>query len=294
MQVSNIQISNPGGDLNAYLSRVRQFPMLTLEEEQELAKRYVDNKDPQAADQLVGAHLRLVVRIATRFKGYGLPIAELISEGNVGLLQAIEKFDPTKGFRFSTYAIWWIRAAIQEYILHSWSLVKMGTTAAQKKLFFNLRKLKARLEVVDEVELSKSQVKAIAEELNVSEDEVVNMNRRLSGSDHSLNAEISSDGAGQWQDWLVDETQDHEKDLAVREELNIRRKLLEEALLELNEREKHIFTERRLKDPVTTLDTLSQTYGISRERVRQIEIRAFEKVQKIVRNKIHNQQLVLN
>ncbi len=294
MQVSNIQISNPGSDLNAYLQRVRQFPMLTLEKEQDLANRYVESKDSQAADQLVGAHLRLVVRIATRYKGYGLPIAELISEGNVGLLQAMEKFDPSKGFRFSTYAIWWIRAAIQEYILHSWSLVKMGTTAAQKKLFFNLRKLKARLEVVDEVELHKEQVTAIAEELDVSEDEVVSMNRRLSGSDHSLNAEISNDGQGQWQDWLVDETQDHEKDLAVREELNVRRKLLSEALVELNEREKHIFIERRLKDPVTTLDVLSQTYGISRERVRQIEIRAFEKVQKIVKNKIHNQQLVLN
>ncbi len=294
MQVTNIQISNPGVDLTAYLRRVREFPMLSLEEEQDLANRYVETKDSEAADQLVGAHLRLVVRIASGFKGYGLPMAELISEGNVGLLQAMAKFDPSKGFRFSTYAIWWIRASIQEYILHSWSLVKMGTTAAQKKLFFNLRKLKARLEVVDEVELREDQVQAIAEELSVSEDEVVNMNRRLSGGDHSLNAEISNDGKGEWQDWLVDEAQDHEEDLAVREELNIRRQLLSEALVELNEREKHIFIERRLKDPATTLDALSQTYGISRERVRQIEIRAFEKVQKIVKNKVHNQQLVLN
>ncbi len=294
MQVLNNFISNPGADLNAYLNRVRQFPMLTLEEEQDLANRYVETKDSQASAQLVNAHLRLVVRIATGYKGYGLPISELISEGNVGLLQAMDKFDPSKGFRFSTYAIWWIRASIQEYILHSWSLVKMGTTAAQKKLFFNLRKLKARLEVVDEVELRKDQVEAIAEELGVSKDEVINMNRRLSGSDHSLNAEISHDGKGEWQDWLVDETQDHEKKLAVREELVIRRKLLNEALLELNEREKHIFIERRLKDPVSTLDALSKTYGISRERVRQIEIRAFEKVQKIVKNKINHQQLVLH
>ncbi len=294
MQLTNVQISNPGSDLNGYLSRVRRFPMLSLEEEQELANRYVDNKDTQAADQLVNAHLRLVVRIAIGYKGYGLPISELISEGNIGLLQAMAKFDPSKGFRFSTYAIWWIKASIQEYILHSWSLVKMGTTAAQKKLFFNLRKLKTQLEVTDERELRKDQVEAIAEELDVSETEVVNMNRRLSGSDHSLNVAISEDGAGEWQDWLVDEKQDHEEDLAIKEELSVRRKLLNEALVELDEREKHIFIERRLKDPVATLDTLAKAYGISRERVRQIEIRSFEKLQKAIKNKIFKRKLTLN
>ncbi len=294
MQLINVQISNPGSDLNGYLSRVRRFPMLSLEEEQELANRYVDNKDTQAADQLVNAHLRLVVRIAIGYKGYGLPISELISEGNIGLLQAMAKFDPSKGFRFSTYAIWWIKASIQEYILHSWSLVKMGTTAAQKKLFFNLRKLKTQLEVTDERELRKDQVEAIAEELDVSETEVVNMNRRLSGSDHSLNVAISEDGAGEWQDWLVDEKQDHEEDLAIKEELSVRRELLNEALVELDEREKHIFIERRLKDPVATLDTLAKAYGISRERVRQIEIRSFEKLQKAIKNKIFKRKLTLN
>ncbi len=294
MQLTNVQISNPGSDLNGYLSRVRRFPMLSLEEEQELANRYVDNKDTQAADQLVNAHLRLVVRIAIGYKGYGLPISELISEGNIGLLQAMAKFDPSKGFRFSTYAIWWIKASIQEYILHSWSLVKMGTTAAQKKLFFNLRKLKTQLEVTDERELRKDQVEAIAEELDVSETEVVNMNRRLSGSDHSLNVAISEDGAGEWQDWLVDEKQDHEEDLAIKEELSVRRKLLNEALIDLDEREKHIFIERRLKDPVATLDTLAKAYGISRERVRQIEIRSFEKLQKAIKNKIFKRKLTLN
>lgn len=295
MSISNQhQYINPGSDLTKYLRQVRKFPMLTFEQEQELANKIVAEHDEQAVEELVSSHLRLVVRIAMSFKGYGLPIAELIAEGNVGLVQAVERFDPTKGYRLATYAIWWIRASIQEYILHSWSLVKIGTTAAQKKLFFNLRKLKARLEIMEETELKNTHVKAIAEELEVPEDEVISMNRRLSGSDHSLNAEISHDGSGQWQDWLIDENQDHEEELAVREELLVRRRLLGEALKELNDRERNIFIERRLKDPATTLDTLSKIYDISRERVRQIEMRAFEKTQKIVKNKIHKQHLILN
>lgn len=293
--MSNIQTyTNPSNDLGNYLKTIRSFPMLSFEEEQDFANQVVENRDQQSVEKLVASHLRLVVRTAMGFKGYGLPISELISEGNIGLVQAVKRFDPSKGYRLSTYAIWWIRASIQEYILRSWSLVKIGTTAAQKKLFFNLRKLKNRLEITEQSELKDTHVKAIAEELDVSEIEVINMNRRLSGPDHSLNAEVSKDGIGQWQDWLVDETQDHEQEFASNEELTIRREMLNEALQELNERERFIFTERRLKEPATTLDTLSKVYDISRERIRQIEMRSFEKIQKAVKNKAYLMETVLH
>jgi len=274
----------PEGNLSRYLQEIRKFPMLGPEEEYVLAKRFRDQEDSNAANKLVTSHLRLVAKIAMGYRGYGLPIGELISEGNVGMMQAVKRFDPDRGFRLATYAMWWIRAAIQEYILHSWSLVKMGTTAAQKKLFFNLRKLKGQMQAIEEGDLSPENVKKIAEELDVAEADVVSMNRRLASPDHSLNAPVRTDGEGEWQDWLVDDRDDQETELGEREEMGRRRRLLSQALKGLNDRERNILTQRRLQDEPVTLEDLSQQYGISRERVRQIEVRAFEKLQKSMKN----------
>jgi len=272
------------GNLSRYLSDIRKFPMLEPDEEFMLAKSWVEHGDKEAAGRLVTSHLRLVAKIAMGYRGYGLPVSELISEGNVGMMQAVKRFDPDRGFRLATYAMWWIRAAIQEYILHSWSLVKMGTTAAQKKLFFNLRKLKGKLQAIEEGDLSPENVTKIADTLAVPEQDVINMNRRLASPDHSLNAPLRIDGEGEWQDWLVDETEDQETRLGNQQELRKRRGLLANAMSTLNEREKHILTHRRLRENPTTLEDLSQEYGISRERVRQIEVRAFEKLQKAMKN----------
>jgi len=281
----NVPVIGPEGNLTRYLQDIRKFPMLEPDEEYMLAKAWREHDDVDSAHRLVTSHLRLVAKIAMGYRGYGLPLAELISEGNVGMMQAVKRFDPEKGFRLATYAMWWIRAAIQEYILHSWSLVKMGTTAAQKKLFFNLRKLKGQLQAIDEGDLPPETVKEIATRLDVPEQDVVSMNRRLAAPDHSLNAPLRVDSEGEWQDWLVDEEQEtQESMLADREELTKRRSLLADAMKTLNDRERHILTERRLKDEPTTLEDLSQEYGISRERVRQIEVRAFEKLQKSIRN----------
>jgi len=277
-------ISSEGG-LSRYLQEIRKFPLLDQGEEYMLAKRWREHGDPDAAHKLVTSHLRLVAKIAMGYRGYGLPLSELISEGNVGMMQAVKRFDPDRGFRLATYAMWWIRAAIQEYILHSWSLVKMGTTAAQKKLFFNLRKLKGQIEAIEEGDLTPENVKKIAKELDVPEADVISMNRRLMGPDHSLNAPVRADGdgEGEWQDWLVDERDDQETRLGDRQELGIRRDLLNKAMKLLTDRERHILMERRLKDNPTTLEDLSQEFGISRERVRQIEVRAFEKLQKAIK-----------
>jgi RNA polymerase sigma-32 factor len=260
--------------------------MLSPEEELVLSHRWRDDEDIEAAHKLVSSHLRLVVKIAMGYRGYGLPVGELISEGNVGMMQAVTRFDPARGFRLATYAMWWIRAAIQEYVLHSWSLVKMGTTAAQKKLFFNLRRLKGQMKAIDDGDLQPEQVTEIAHMLDVPEQDVVSMNRRLSGPDHSLNAPVRQDGEGEWQDRLADETESLETEIADREELSGRRALLPSALKTLNERERNVLIERRLKDDPTTLEELSRQYGISRERVRQIEVRGFEKLQKAMKAQI--------
>jgi len=278
-------------NLSRYLQEIRTFPMLEPDQEYMLAKRWREHNDTEAAHQLVTSHLRLVAKIAMGYRGYGLPVSELISEGNVGMMQAVKRFEPDRGFRLATYAMWWIRAAIQEYILHSWSLVKMGTTAAQKKLFFNLRKLKGQLQAIEEGDLSPENVKKIATELSVSEEDVVNMNRRLAAPDHSLNAPLKIDGDGEWQDWLVDESDSQEIVLAEQQELSKRRKLLSHAMKSLNARERRILTERRLKDEPTTLEDLSKEYGISRERVRQIEVRAFEKLQRAIKAQAMEQRL---
>ncbi|MDK1490523.1 RNA polymerase sigma factor RpoH [Sinorhizobium sp. 7-81] len=272
------------GGLNRYLDEIRKFPMLEPQEEYMLAKRYQEHDDRSAAHKLVTSHLRLVAKIAMGYRGYGLPIGEVVSEGNVGLMQAVKKFEPDRGFRLATYAMWWIKAAIQEYILRSWSLVKMGTTANQKRLFFNLRRLKGRIQALDEGDLKPEQVKEIATTLKVSEDEVVSMNRRLSG-DASLNAPIkASEGdSGQWQDWLVDDHDNQEEILIEQDELDSRRALLASAMKVLNDRERRIFEARRLAEDPVTLEDLSSEFDISRERVRQIEVRAFEKVQDAVR-----------
>lgn len=272
------------GGLNRYLDEIRRFPMLEPQEEYMLAKRYAEHEDRTAAHKLVTSHLRLVAKIAMGYRGYGLPIGEVISEGNVGLMQAVKKFEPDRGFRLATYAMWWIKAAIQEYILRSWSLVKMGTTANQKRLFFNLRRLKGKIQAIDEGDLKPEQVAEIATKLNVSEEEVISMNRRL-GGDASLNAPIkAAEGdSGQWQDWLVDEHDNQEEILIEQDELDTRRALLSNALKVLNDREKRIFEARRLRDEPVTLEELSSEFDISRERVRQIEVRAFEKVQDAVR-----------
>jgi RNA polymerase sigma-32 factor len=283
----------PEGNLSRYLQEIRKFPMLTPEEEYSLAKRWKDEGDSEAAHKLVTSHLRLVAKIAMGYRGYGLPVGELISEGNVGMMQAVRRFDPDRGFRLATYAMWWIRAAIQEYILHSWSLVKMGTTAAQKKLFFNLRRLKAQMSALEEGDLKAEQVAKIAKTLQVPEQDVVSMNRRLASPDHSLNAPVRADSEGEWQDWLVDEQENQETELAERQDMSNRRQLLNEALKTLNERERHILIERRLKDEPTTLEELSQQYNISRERVRQIEVRAFEKLQKSMKAQITERRLAV-
>jgi RNA polymerase sigma-32 factor len=278
----NLPAPSPEGGLNRYLQEIRRFPMLEPEEEYMLAKRWVDHQDAQAAHRLVTSHLRLAAKIAMGYRGYGLPQAEVISEANVGLMQAVKRFDPERGFRLATYAMWWIRASIQEYILRSWSLVKLGTTSAQKKLFFNLRKAKAKIGALEEGDLRPENVAQIARDLSVTEDEVISMNRRLSGGDASLNATVSADGEGaaEWQDWLEDEDADQAGDYAERDELEARRGLLERAMSVLNERERDILMERRLQDDPVTLEELSTRYDVSRERIRQIEVRAFEKLQK--------------
>jgi len=290
-QVPSIPAIGPDSNLSRYLQDIRKFPMLEADEEFMLAKSWREHHDTAAAHRLVTSHLRLVAKIAMGYRGYGLPVAELISEGNVGMMQAVKRFDPDRGFRLATYAMWWIRAAIQEYILHSWSLVKMGTTAAQKKLFFNLRKLKGQLQAIEDGDLPAETVTQIAEKLDVPEHDVVSMNRRLGSPDHSLNAPLRQDGEGEWQDWLVDERQSQEIALADQQELGKRRALLKEAMGQLNDRERHILTQRRLRDEPTTLEDLSQEYGISRERVRQIEVRAFEKLQKAIRNRAIEEKL---
>ena len=272
-----------GSSLSRYLEEIRRFPMLEPQEEFILAKRWQEQGDTEAAHRLVTSHLRLVAKIAMGYRGYGLPLNEIISEGNVGLMQAVKRFDPDRGFRLATYAMWWIRAAIQEYILHSWSLVKMGTTAAQKKLFFNLRKLKGQMQAIDEGDLAPETVQAIAERLDVTETEVIEMNRRLEGGDRSLNVPLRVDSDTDWQDWLVDEAASQETTLADADEFDHRMSLLHRAMSVLNERERHILTERRLKDEPTTLEELSGEYGISRERVRQIEVRAFAKLQRAIK-----------
>lgn len=284
MAVSSLSVMSPDGGLSRYLTEIRKFPMLPKDEEFMLAQRWKEHQDSEAAHKMVTSHLRLVAKIAMGYRGYGLPIGEVISEGNVGLMQAVKKFEPDKGFRLATYAMWWIRASIQEYILRSWSLVKMGTTAAQKKLFFNLRKAKSQIEAFQDGDLRPEQVSAIATKLGVLDSEVISMNRRLSGPDASLNAPLRSDSESEWQDWLADDDQvSQETVVAENEEKSLRMGLLEEAMVELTDRERHILTERRLKDDPTTLEELASQYGVSRERVRQIEVRAFEKLQKTMR-----------
>jgi RNA polymerase sigma-32 factor len=279
---ANLPAPSPEQGLSRYLSEIRRFPMLEPQEEYMLAKAWADHGDVEAAHKLVTSHLRLAAKIAMGYRGYGLPTAEVISEANVGLMQAVKRFDPEKGFRLATYAMWWIRASIQEYILRSWSLVKMGTTAGQKKLFFNLRKAKNRIGAMEEGDLRPENVERIANDLGVTPEEVVSMNRRLGGGgDASLNATLSSEGEGaEWQDWLADEEADQAAEFAERQELDARRELLVAAMDTLNERERHILTERKLKDEPVTLEQLSEVYGVSRERIRQIEARAFEKLQK--------------
>jgi RNA polymerase sigma-32 factor len=266
--------------MNRYLQEIRRFPMLEPQEEYMLAKRWVDHQDTEAAHKLVTSHLRLAAKIAMGYRGYGLPQAEVISEANVGLMQAVKRFDPERGFRLATYAMWWIRASIQEYILRSWSLVKLGTTSAQKKLFFNLRKAKSRIGALEEGDLRPENVTKLAQDLSVTEDEVVSMNRRMAGADASLNVTIGGEeGSGSWQDWLEDEDADQASSYADREEFETRQVLLMGAMEALNERERDILTERRLAEPPVTLEELSARYGVSRERIRQIEVRAFEKLQ---------------
>jgi RNA polymerase sigma-32 factor len=282
---ANLPAPSPEQGLNRYLQEIRKFPMLEPEQEYMLAKRWVEDQDTEAAHQMVTSHLRLAAKIAMGYRGYGLPQAEVISEANVGLMQAVKRFDPEKGFRLATYAMWWIRAAIQEYILRSWSLVKLGTTSAQKKLFFNLRKAKARIGALEEGDLRPENVARIAHDLGVTEDEVISMNRRLSGGDASLNATVGTedDSSTQWQDWLEDEDANQADDYAERDEYTQRLALMEEAMEVLNERERDILTQRRLQDNPVTLEDLSGVYNVSRERIRQIEVRAFEKLQKRMR-----------
>ena len=290
MGLSKLPVLSGESGLSRYLREIRRFPILTKEEEFQLAKDWLDHGDVDSAHKLVTSHLRLVAKIAMGYRGYGLPVSELISEGNIGMMQAVKRFDTDRGFRLATYAMWWIRAAIQEYILHSWSLVKIGPPAAQKKLFFNLRKLKRQLKAIDEGDLPPETVATIADRLNVPEHEVINMNRRLAAPDHSLNAPLRADGENdaEWQDWLEDPTPNQEVEIIEADELSHQRRMLESAMSELNERERHIFTQRRLIEEPMTLEELSQIYKISRERVRQIEARAFEKVEHSIEQK--NQQ----
>ncbi len=276
-----VPVLGTDASLNRYLSEIRKFPVLSAEQEYMLAKRYQEHQDPEAAAQLVTSHLRLVAKIAMGYRGYGLPVSELISEGNIGLMQGVKKFEPDRGFRLATYAMWWIKASMQEFILRSWSLVKMGTTAAQKKLFFNLRRMKNNIEAFEDGDLRPEDVTKIATDLGVSEDDVVSMNRRMAmGGDTSLNVPMREDGEGQWQDWLADDNPLQDERVADAEERDIRHSLLLEAMDSLNDREKFILTERRLAEEPKTLEELSQVYGVSRERVRQSEVRAFEKLQK--------------
>lgn len=282
---TNLPAPSPEQGLNRYMQEIRKFPMLEPEQEYMLAKRWVDHQDTDAAHQMVTSHLRLAAKIAMGYRGYGLPQAEVISEANVGLMQAVKRFDPEKGFRLATYAMWWIRASIQEYILRSWSLVKLGTTSAQKKLFFNLRKAKSRIGALEEGDLRPENVAKIAHDLNVTETEVISMNRRLSGGDASLNVMVGQEGdsSTQWQDWLEDEDADQAGDYEAKDELDVRRDMLSQAMEVLNEREKDILMQRRLQDQPVTLEALSGVYEVSRERIRQIEVRAFEKIQKRMR-----------
>ncbi|WP_017672406.1 RNA polymerase sigma factor RpoH [Blastomonas sp. AAP53] len=285
-----------GGEasLNRYLTEIRKYPLLKPEQEYMLAKRYQEHQDPEAAAQLVTSHLRLVAKIAMGYRGYGLPVSELISEGNIGLMQGVKKFEPDRGFRLATYAMWWIKASIQEYILRSWSLVKMGTTAAQKKLFFNLRRMKNNLRAFEDGDLHPDDVTTIATKLGVSETEVVNMNRRMAmGGDASLNVSMREDGDGQWMDWLTDDRPLQDVAVADAQEAQMRHALLGEAMQSLNERERHILNERRLVDDPKTLEELSQVYNVSRERVRQIEVRAFEKLQKAMHRLVSDKQMAL-
>ncbi|MBN15844.1 RNA polymerase sigma factor RpoH [Pelagibacterium nitratireducens] len=289
MAQSNLPVLSSEDGLNRYLQEIRKFPMLHPDEEFMLAKRYKEHSDPQAAQKLITSHLRLVAKIAMGYRGYGLPISEVISEGNVGLMQAVKRFEPDKGFRLATYAMWWIRASIQEYVLRSWSLVKIGTTAAQKRLFFNLRRLKGQIAALDDGSLHPDQIKQIATTLNVTEDDVVSMNQRLTG-DASLNAPMRADeGTSQWQDWLIDDVPDQEEVLGQSQEYDERMGLLEGAMEVLNDREKAIFKARRLQESPSTLEELAQEYDVSRERIRQIEVRAFEKVQDAVKEAARSQ-----
>lgn len=286
MSYSNLPAPSPEQGLSRYMQEIRKFPMLEPEQEYMLGKAWRDHGDTDAAHQLVTSHLRLAAKIARGYRGYGLPPAEVISEANVGLMQAVKKFEPEKGFRLATYAMWWIRASIQEYVLRSWSMVKMGTTSAQKKLFFNLRKAKNRIGALEEGDLRPENVQRIASDLNVTEDEVVSMNRRMAGGDASLNARIGgadSEGMAEWQDWLEDEHADQASDYAEKDELEARRELMAEAMVVLNDREKDILSQRKLREPAVTLEQLSGQYGVSRERIRQIEVRAFEKLQEKMR-----------
>ncbi|MBT5002164.1 MAG: RNA polymerase sigma factor RpoH [Tateyamaria sp.] len=283
---ANLPAPTPEGGLSRYMQEIRKFPLLEPEEEYMLAKRWVEEQDTASAHRMVTSHLRLAAKIAMGYRGYGLPQAEVISEANVGLMQAVKRFDPEKGFRLATYAMWWIRASVQEYILRSWSLVKLGTTSAQKKLFFNLRKAKNKIGALEEGDMRPENVTRIATDLGVSENEVISMNRRLSGGDASLNATVGSDGEGtmQWQDWIEDESADQAGDYEARDELEVRREMLSEALAALNDREKDILTQRRLSDQAVTLENLSEQYNVSRERIRQIEVRAFDKLQTKMRS----------
>jgi RNA polymerase sigma-32 factor len=291
---ANLPAPSPEQGLNRYMQEIRKFPLLEPEEEYMLAKAWVERQDPASAHRLVTSHLRLAAKIAMGYRGYGLPQAEVISEANVGLMQAVKRFDPEKGFRLATYAMWWIRASIQEYILRSWSLVKLGTTSAQKKLFFNLRKAKAKVGALEEGDLRPENVAKIATALSVSESEVVDMNRRLSGGDASLNATVGSEeGGAQWQDWLEDEDSDQAEHYAEKDELDTRRALLAQAMSVLNDREKDVLVQRRLADDPVTLEDLSESYGVSRERIRQIEVRAFEKLQAKMRELARGKGMVV-
>ncbi len=282
---------SPEQGLSRYLTQIRKFPMLAKDEEFTLARRWLKNDDSKAAEKMVTSHLRLVAKIAMGYRGYGLPMAEVISEGNVGLMQSVKKFDPEKGFRLATYAMWWIRASIQEYILRSWSLVKLGTTAAQKKLFFNLRRMKGEIKALDNAQLRPEQVAHIATKLNVPEKDVISMNGRMSGSDASLNAPMGADGDMEWMDWLADDEPNQAEEFAETQEFGARMELLQEAMTDLSEREQHILTERRLTDEPKTLEQLSVVYKVSRERIRQIEVRAFEKLQKAMQKMAKEQGL---
>jgi RNA polymerase sigma-32 factor len=291
---TGLPVLSPDGNLSRYLEQIRSFPMLEQKQEYMLAKAWKERGDVDAAHQLVTSHLRLVAKIAMGYRGYGLPVADLISEGNLGMMHAVKKFEPEKGFRLATYAMWWIKAAIQEYILRSWSLVKIGTTAGQKKLFFNLRRIKGQIQAIDEGDLKPEQVTQIATQLDVSEAEVISMNQRMAGNDRSLNVPLSRDGegSGEWQDWLEDDAEDQETTFAEHEEFSARQRLMLDAMQDLNEREQRILQARRLAEPPLTLEDLAAEFGVSRERIRQIEVRAFEKLQKAVRDKAEEMKLL--